>query len=106
MGLFVDNVKTDATQGNILYELILKTGLDPNVPIEKKKSNGKQYFLVDEGNLIICLEDKLTQKLVDTILKIKPKKCICLDKAFSGNDQLKTNTALQMESGKIDFKVI
>lgn len=106
MGLFVDNVKSKATQGNILYELILKSGLDLNVPIEKKKSNGKQYFLVDEGNLIICLEDKLTQKLVDTILKIKPKKCICLDKAFSGNDQLKTNTALQMETEKIEFKVV
>ena len=31
---------------------------------------------------------------------------ICLDKAFGGNDQLKTNTALQMEAEGIEFKVI
>jgi len=106
MGLFVDNVQSKAKQENILYELILKSGLDINVPVEKKRFNGKQYFSVDEGRLIICLEDKITQKLVDTILKAKPEKIICLDKAFSGNDQLKTNTALQMEAEKIDFKVI
>jgi len=106
MGLFVDNVKSKATQENILYELILKSGLDLNVPIEKKTQNGKQYFVVDNGKLIICLEDKVTQKLIDTILKAKPEKFLCLDKAFSGNDQLKTNTALQMESEKIDFKVM
>ncbi len=106
IGLFVDNVKSEATQENILYELILKNGLDPNVPIEKKKQNGKQYFIVDNGKLIVCLEDKITQKLVDMILKVKPEKVICLDKGFSGNDQLKTNTALQMEAENIDFKVI
>ena len=106
MGLFVDNVRSEAKQENILYELILKSGLDINVPVETKRTNGKQYFSVGEGKLVICLEDKITQKLVDTILKAKPEKIICLDKAFSGNDQLKTNTALQMESEKIDFKVI
>jgi len=106
MGLFVDNVRSEATQENILYELILKSGLDVNVPIEKKKQNDKQYFLIDNGKLIICLEDKITQKLVDKIIKAKPEKFLCLDKAFSGNDQLKTNTALQMGAEKIDFKVI
>jgi len=34
------------------------------------------------------------------------EKFLCLDRAFGRNDQLKTNTALQMESGKIEFKVI
>lgn len=106
MDLFVDNVKKESTQQNILYELILKSGLDLNVPTEKKKYNGKQHFSLDGGKLIVCLEDKITQKLSDVILSAKPEKVICLDKAFGKNDQLKTNTILQMESAKIDFKVI
>jgi len=107
MGLFVDNVKSESRQENILYELILKSGLfDLNVGIEKKKVNGKKYFAVDGGKLIICLEDKITEKLVDAISKGKPEKVICLDKGFGGNDQLKTNTALQMEGEGIEFKVI
>jgi len=106
MGLFVDNVQPEAKQENILYELILKSGLDLNVSVEARRANGKQHFSVDEGRLIICLEDKITQKFIDAIIKAKPEKVICLDKAFSGNDQLKTNTSLQMKAEKIDFKVI
>lgn len=106
MTLFVDNVKPDTLQENILYELILKTGLDLNVNAEVKKANGKQYFVIDKGMLIICLEKNITKSLIDKILKLKPEKFICLDRAFESNDQLKTNTALQMESEKIEFKVI
>lgn len=105
LSLFVDNVNSEAQQENILYELILKSGLDLNAKIEVKKVNGKQYFIV-EGSLIICLEEEITEKLVEKILAERPNKVLCLDRAFAGNDQLKTNTALQMEAEKIEFKVI
>ena len=36
----------------------------------------------------------------------KCERFTCLDAAFKNNDQLKTNTALQMEAAKIEFKVI
>jgi len=36
----------------------------------------------------------------------RPEKFTCLDIAFKNNDQLKTNTGLQMEAGKTEFKVI
>jgi len=106
MGLFVDNVKGEAVEEDVLYELILKSGLDLNVAVESKKVSGREYFAVDGGKLIICLEDKITEKLVDAILKGKPEKVICLDRGFGGNDQLKSNTALQMEGDGIEFKVI
>jgi len=106
MELFVNNVKDGTNPEDILYELILKSGLDLNVPVEAKKANGKNYYKLDGGKLIVCLEEKITQGLVDKILAEKPEKCICLDRAFAGNDQLKTNTALQMEAEKVEFKVI
>lgn len=55
---------------------------------------------------IVCLADKITKKLAERILKEKPQKFTCLDTAFKNNDQLKTNTALQAEAAKIEFKVI
>jgi len=36
----------------------------------------------------------------------KPERFTCIDIAFKNNDQLKTNTALQMGSAKIESKVI
>jgi adenine-specific DNA-methyltransferase len=106
MGLFVDNVNKGALQENILYELLLKSGFDLNVSVKTKKANGKQYFVLDGGRMTVCLEEKATQGLIDKIIQAKPEKAIFLDKAFEGKDQLKTNTALQMEAENIDFKVI
>ena len=103
---FIDNVKPNANKEHILFELILKSGLDLNVPIEECKMNDGVYYRIDEGKLIISLADKITKKLVDAILKEKPEKALCLDRAFENNDQLKTNTILQMEAAKIEFKVI
>lgn len=35
------------------------------------------------------------------VLTEKPERFTCLDAAFKNNDQLKTNTALQMESANL-----
>jgi adenine-specific DNA-methyltransferase len=106
MEMFVDNTKPDTLQENVLYELIVKAGLDLNVSVEKKTAERKSYFLIDCGRLVVCLERELTSGLMEKIIEHKPQKVICLDKSFEGNDQLKTNVALQMEAEKIDFKVI
>ncbi|MBN1585719.1 site-specific DNA-methyltransferase [Candidatus Uhrbacteria bacterium] len=98
MEIFRDNLEKGATQENVLYELILKSGLDLNVPIERKKADRIDYYSVDGGKLAVCLADKITKKMFDEILAAKPEKIICLDTAFGGDDQLKTNALLQAES--------
>jgi adenine-specific DNA-methyltransferase len=40
------------------------------------------------------------------VLTKQPKKVIALDRIFKGNDQLKTNTALQMKDAGVEFKTI
>lgn len=106
MGLFTDPVKEGAQPEDMLFELILKSGLDLNVPVEVKKHGKKSYYHVDGGRLIVCLEEKITQALAEKIIAEKPRKVLCLDRGFAGDDQLKTNTALQMEAEGIEFKVI
>jgi adenine-specific DNA-methyltransferase len=106
MADFVDNVAKGSKEENILFELILKSGLDLNVPVEEKEFDGERYYLLDSGKLIIYLGKKITKELSEKIQKAKPEKFICLDGCFQNNDQLKTNISLQMEQEKIDFKVI
>ena len=50
--------------------------------------------------------EKVTQKIVDIILKENPQKVVTLDRLFKGNDQLETNTSLQMKDACIEFKTI
>lgn len=99
--LFVDPVAEHATLQNMVYELILKSGKDLNVNIES--CNG--YHIIDGNELALILE-KVDDQIITEVLSRQPKKVIALDRIFKGNDQLKTNTALQMKNAGIEFKTI
>lgn len=100
---FTNPVKEGSEKENMLYELILKSGYELTNAVEyNKKSN---YYSINNNELIIVLE-KMSKDIVDAIISSKPKKVITLDNLFTGNDQLKTNTVLQMKDAGIDFKTI
>ena len=101
MKLFVDPVSKNATIENMVYELLLKSGKDLNSKIEHKEN----YYSINGNELIFMLE-KADKKIVDVVLKEQPQKVIALDKLFKDNDQLKTNTVLQMKDAGVEFKTI
>jgi adenine-specific DNA-methyltransferase len=96
---FKDNIKSDTTTENILFELILKTGKTLTEKIEKKNN----YYVVGKNEIVFILET-INDSMIDEILKLKPQKVIVLDKLFSGNDQLKTNIYQQFKDAAIEFK--
>lgn len=98
---FLDPVTENATIDNMVYELLLKSGKDLNSVIEQKEG----YYLINGNELILMLESA-TQDVVNSVLAEHPDKVIALDRLFEGNDQLKTNTVLQMRDPGIEFKTI
>jgi len=92
-----ENAKTE----DVLYELLLKSGVPFTTRIEKK--NG--YILVNDKEIALMLE-KADDKIIKKVISEKPHKVITLDRLFKNNDQLKTNTALQMKDAGIGFKTI
>jgi adenine-specific DNA-methyltransferase len=101
MRLFIDPVSATATTANMVYELLLKSGKDLNSQIDSRSG----YFLINSNELALILE-KVDQSIITAVMGEKPKKVIALDKLFQGNDQLKTNTVLQMKDAGIEFKTI
>jgi len=101
MKLFVDPVSESATIENMVYELLLKSGKDLNSTV--RQTHG--FHTINNGELVLLLE-KATQAIIDSVIAEKPKKVIALDKLFKGNDQLKTNTVLQMKDAGVEFKTI
>ncbi len=98
---FIDPVAENATVGNMVYELLLKSGKDLNSAIVHKDD----YYVVNDGEMVLMLESA-TQETVDTVLAAHPEKVVALDRLFEGNDQLKTNTVLQMKDAGITFITI
>lgn len=98
---FVDPVEPGARVENMIYELLLKNGKDLNGKIVR----GNGFYDVDGGELILILES-VSEEIVDAVLSRSPRKVIALDRLFRGNDQLKTNTALQFRDRNIEFSTI
>jgi adenine-specific DNA-methyltransferase len=101
--LMSHNVVENRGDEALLYELILKSNLPLTSKIQSGKIGAHTFYDVADGALAICLERKLTLETLRGIIARKPKGVICLDIAFAGNDQLKTNIVLEMKSHGIEF---
>lgn len=114
MELNVDHIDPNASQEDLLYELLIKSGVMPTEKVETIELAGYHLFSVAQGVLYIHLEDNIDQALIDAVMVNQPGQFICLDKAFQGNDQLKANAVKTFEAfnqGKekidqIDFKTV
>lgn len=98
---FLNPVAENATTDNMVYELLLKNGKNLNSTIH----NEQDCYNINSGELILLLESA-NQATIDYALSQHPQKVIALDSLFEGNDQLKTNTALQFRDAGINFKTI
>jgi len=67
----VENIKDDRSSEDLLYEILLKYGLDLTLPIEEKTINAKKVFVIGFGALVVCLDDDITTETVQEIAKLK-----------------------------------
>jgi adenine-specific DNA-methyltransferase len=63
----VEHLKTDRTEQDILFELLLKLGLDLTVPIEQKTIAGKTAHSIGAGTLMVCLAESIAAKEVEPL---------------------------------------
>ena len=97
------HLKADRTEADVLYELLLKRGLDLCVPIETRSIAGKDVHAVGGGVLLACLAERieggdvepLAQGMVAWHQALAPAgdtTCVFRDSAFA-DDVAKTNLA-------------
>jgi adenine-specific DNA-methyltransferase len=90
-----DNIKTDRTEEDVLFEILLKYGLDLTLPIEEKIIEGKKVFNVGLGALFICLANGITNQVAEGIgawkQEINPETCRVIFKDSGFTDVEKTN---------------
>ena len=96
LDIFANNIKTDRTEEDILFEILLKYGLDLTVLIEEKTIAGQKVFSVGQGTLFICLSNAITPAVSESIgtwkQELNPVRCrvIFKDTGFQ-SDKDKTN---------------
>ncbi|MDQ9011957.1 site-specific DNA-methyltransferase [Acinetobacter gerneri] len=55
------------TEQDILYELLLKRGVDLTAPIEKREVSGKNLYSIGYGALFACLDESISRHQVEDI---------------------------------------
>lgn len=100
--LYVDNIKPDRTNEDLIYEIMLKSGIDLTYPIEKEND----LYIIGYGALVICLDDNITKEIADEIVKLKDKYGHILRVVFKDNgfksDSDKTNIKEILNTNKIE----
>ncbi|MGI5880267.1 MAG: site-specific DNA-methyltransferase [Syntrophomonadaceae bacterium] len=108
---FVDPIKEDRTQEDLLFEIMLKYGIDLTMPIEEISIKGKKVYSIGLGYMIVCLEDGLTLDVIEAIGTLKQSgqeiaRVVFRDSGFA-DDNVKTNAVqLLKKFGIEDFRTI
>ena len=99
--LLVDEIKKDRTNEDLVYEIMLKYGVDLTLPIEKHDN----IYSIGFGALIICLDDYITTEIADKVLSLVKDSSICgvvfKDSGFA-SDADKTNIKQMLNDNHID----
>ncbi len=108
--LVLDVVKPDRTELDIVFEMMLKWGLELTYPIEKTEIGGYPCYSVAGDALICCMSDGLTVPVIQEIADMEPDRVLMLDSIL--DDTLKLNAlqifkrAEEKTQKKIDLRTV
>ena len=103
----IENTKVDRSEDDLLYEILLKYGLDLTIPIETHTFYDKTVYSIGSGTLIICLDNNITLDVVEAMGKLKqelqPDTChvVFKDNGFK-DDVVKTNAIQVLKQYQIE----
>lgn len=87
--LVLDVVKPDRTELDIVFEMMLKWGLELTLPVEKSDAAGYPIWSVACDELVCCMSRGLTIEALESIADMEPRRVLILDSVL--DDTLKLN---------------
>lgn len=87
LGLFVDNIKADRTDLDLLFGSMLAWGVQLDMPMTTEQVNGCTVYTVNEGDLVACFSDPITDKVIQTMADKMPLRILFRDSCFTDDAQ-------------------
>ena len=82
LDLFLNNIKSDRTDFDLLFGCILDWGVQLSLPMTTEEMDGKIIYTVNEGDLVACFADKVTDNVVRVMAEKQPLRVIFRDSCF------------------------
>lgn len=88
--LFKNNIKSDRTPEDLLFQVMLDLGIMLSSKIQTKQIDGKTVYYVEGNYLMACFDDSVDEKTITKIAKEKPYYFVMKDSSMA-NDSVATN---------------
>ena len=82
LDLFLNNIKSDRTDLDLLFGCMLDWGVQLSLPMTTEEVDGKKIYIVNEGDLVACFADKVTDNVVRAMAEKQPLRVIFRDSCF------------------------
>ena len=80
--LFLNNVKRDRNDLDLLFGCMLDWGVQLSLPMSSEVVDGKAIYTVNEGDLVACFADKVTDSVVKAMADKQSLRVIFRDSCF------------------------
>lgn len=81
----VSNIKEDRSPEDLLFQVMLDMGVMLSSDIKTLDIKGKKVFNVNDGNLVCCFDENLTDDVVTEIAKMQPLYAVFRDSSMSSD---------------------
>ena len=82
LDLFLNNIKIDRTDLDLLFGCMLDWGVQLSLPMTTEEVDGKKIYTINEGDLVACFADKVTDNVVRAMAEKQPLRVIFRDSCF------------------------
>ena len=83
LDMFLDNIKEERTSLDLLFDCMMRWGLELSLPYDTQKVDGCTIYNVDEGNLVACFDGVVTSAVIDAIAETHPLRVVFRDSSFT-----------------------
>lgn len=111
LGTIQDNLASRSTEDDLVYEIMLKQGLELTLPIEKFVEDDANIYMIAFGSLFIVLGKNITSDAAKKIVEfIKDEElenvAVVLQDTGFANDSEKLNSIEILNAGGVDYNDI
>lgn len=83
LDLFLDNVKPDRTDLDLLFGAMLDWGVQLSLPMSKATIDGCNVYTVNDGDLVACFAENITENVIAHIADQSPLRVLFRDSCFN-----------------------
>lgn len=101
------NIEDGRTAEDLLYACMLEWGLELSLPHKVQKISDFNVHIVNNGDLVACFDDKVSEEAIKQIAEMKPLRAVFRDSSFA-TDAARVNVGeiFKLKSPNTTIKVL